>query len=469
MVRIQLFSFITYVSLLTYNTRCFSSLGSSINSKRARKLVRSILRKPTALSIDPTPNRVQTLPRLNLRRFKVARSNARVLLDIQNQLYRTNKVLAGKRLLKLESSKYTKACPLSIPNAFYLNPFCVFKGELVPQSKFRQRSFFRALYHRVKTKRLVLLQSVSKVRRRSSVRSSDVPYIRRQLIDFTKRIDAFGAESDRELTHKLINGRTAYTPSLIAGWPSPFFVGYLEAKHLKEELDADGTLLSFIHQYHKSEDAYRSSLQMHLENPNLIQHFATAWSHSWSFLVTSYLTYSHLPRLDLYLRLKMSQKRDAEHFLRFRFKYNRLFVVFENGKDKQTQFFVTPGLFIKYFQSKKSLKKNKAMKFLMMRFLRKILLSLKVPSVGIITRGVPLHISALITSLFRPLSHPFLNPLTSEVINETVQGRATHSNISITSILFLAAKPKYFQKTRKRGRIKRKIRRKIVRSANLVD
>ena len=390
-------------------------------------------------------------------------------MGIQDQLHRTSKIVTGKRFLKVASPSRLKFHRSVNSGALYLHPLRILRGELAPQSKFRQRSFFRSLYYRVKAKQPLSLHPAIKGARGLRSRSFNASYLRSQFISLPKRSSAPKSAWDHSVPQRLTDRRGPYVPSLISGWPSPFFVSYLETKHLKEELDADSTLLSFINQFHKSEDSYGSSLQIHFDNSSVIQHVATAWSRSWSFLVESYLTYSHLPRLDLYLRLKMSQKRDSEHFLRFRFKYNRLFVVFENGKDKQTQFFVTPGLFIKYFQSKKSLKKNKAMKFLMMRFLRKILLSLKVPSVGIITRGVPLHISSLITSLFRPLSHPFLNPLTSEVINETVQGRAVHSNISISSILFLAAKPKYFQKTRKRGRIKRKIRRKIVRSANLVD
>ena len=109
------------------------------------------------------------------------------------------------------------------------------------------------------------------------------------------------------------------------------------------------------------------------------------------------------------------------------------------------------------------------MKFLIMRFLRKILLSLDLQSVGLVTRGVPVHIDSMIKALFRPLSHSFLNPLNGNLINETVNGQAIKSNIFIDSVLFLSPSPQFFQKTRKRGRIKRKIRRKIVRLASLVD
>ena len=204
-------------------------------------------------------------------------------------------------------------------------------------------------------------------------------------------------------------------------------------------------------------------------HPIFSSYLVSHWLSSWTQLLKVYLGYSFLPRLDLYSRLHKSRKIEVKHFLRFRFTYTRLFVVLEDENLSRTHFFVSPGLFIKYFQGRKSLKKNKAMRFLMMRFLRKILLSLSLKSVGIITRGVPLHIESMITSLFRPLSHPFKNPLTDTTINETVQGKIVQSNIFIESILFLSSQPHFFQKTRKRGRIKRKIRRKIVRVTGLID
>jgi len=135
-------------------------------------------------------------------------------------------------------------------------------------------------------------------------------------------------------------------------------------------------------------------------------------------------------------------------------------MILADGKLHRTHFFVTPGLFIKYFQGKKSLKKNKSLKLLMSRFMRKLLLVLKLKDVGIVTRGTPVHIEQLLSFLFKPLSHPFLDPLSGERINEADSTRGpkkTALSIGITSIRFDASKPYSYQKTKKKGRIKRKI------------
>ena len=179
-----------------------------------------------------------------------------------------------------------------------------------------------------------------------------------------------------------------------------------------------------------------------------------------------------MPRFELYARCHSAKRRVVEHTLRFRFNKSRLHIIFEDSLVHKTHFFTTPGLFIRYFQGKKSLKKNKALKYLMARFLRKVLLVLKLESVGVITKGVPVHLERILNALFKPLSHPFTNPLTGDLINESDSGASSAKsslNINISSITFLAPKPFSYQKTRKRGRVKRKIRRKLVRLNKVID
>ena len=190
------------------------------------------------------------------------------------------------------------------------------------------------------------------------------------------------------------------------------------------------------------------------------------WIFLWSKLVFLYVSFSLLPRIELYLRCKKAQKRVVRHHLRFRFNRQRLILTLADEPTRSTHMFISPGLFLKYFQRKKSLKKNKSMKFLMVRFMRKVLLVLRVKNVVINSRGVPLHLNSLLSVLFRPFSHHFEDPLTSTLINETEDQR---SNINVSSIMFTSPRPFGFQKTRKMGRVKRKIRRRITRLGNVID
>ena len=190
------------------------------------------------------------------------------------------------------------------------------------------------------------------------------------------------------------------------------------------------------------------------------------WAFLWSKLTFLYTSFSLLPRLELYLMCRKAQKRVVRHHLRFRFKRQKLMLALADEPTRSTHMFVSPGLFLKYFQRKKSLKKNKSMKFLMVRFMRKVLLILRVRNVVINSRGVPLHLSSLLSVLFRPFSHHFEDPLTSTLINETED---YHSNINVSAIMFTSPRPFGSQKTRKMGRVKRKIRRRITRLGNVID
>ena len=209
MVRIQLFSFITRNSLVIYSIRFFSSSNSSTNTKQARKLVRTILRKPGLLRMEPVPKFVKISSHLNLSRFRVTRVNSSSLLGIQNQLYQTSKVSTGSISLRLS--------PSSTANTVYLRPFRVFRGEVVPQSKLRRRSFFRAIYHKAMSKRLPLRKSVSKGVRRSSVRYFNTSYLERNRALLPKRYNPLTASPSHEVTPKLINRRGPFAPSLISG------------------------------------------------------------------------------------------------------------------------------------------------------------------------------------------------------------------------------------------------------------
>lgn len=114
------------------------------------------------------------------------------------------------------------------------------------------------------------------------------------------------------------------------------------------------------------------------------------------------------------------------------------------------------------------------MKHLMSRFLRKILLILKLERIGIVTRGVPVHFDTMLNALFKPLPHPFPDPLTGSVINESESQsqssiRKKKKDLSIVVLTMLSPKPYSYQKTKKQGRVKRKIRRKLVRLNKVID
>ena len=250
--------------------------------------------------------------------------------------------------------------------------------------------------------------------------------------------------------------------------------GYLEASYTKvsKVLEAMVSSLAAHHLPFAARSVHLFEVTSRL--PELAGLALRPWILKWTDLIACYTAFAFVPKLDLYTRLHRSQKKEVRHNLRFRFKGRRLHIIFEDYKSRSVHFFTTPGLFLKYFQGKKSLKKNKALKHLMSRFLRKILLILKLECIGIVTRGVPVHFDAMLNALFKPLSHPFLDPLTGATINESESQssssvRKKKQDLSISILTMLSPKPYSYQKTKKQGRVKRKIRRKLVRLNNVID
>tara|TARA_B110000046_G_C12929201_1_gene370700 strand:- start:430 stop:930 length:501 start_codon:yes stop_codon:yes gene_type:complete len=166
------------------------------------------------------------------------------------------------------------------------------------------------------------------------------------------------------------------------------------------------------------------------------------------------------------MHIRVGQQIKVVHNLYTTFNQHRFVVSLADSATNTTHLFLTTGLLLKYFQRKKSLKKNKAMKLLMARFLRKIFLVLRLKNITLKVRGVPLHLDIFLDMLYRPLSHVFVDPIASVAIDET---KGPKSLININKMDFISLKPFGYQKTRKKGRIKRKIRRKLTKLNSVID
>lgn len=123
-------------------------------------------------------------------------------------------------------------------------------------------------------------------------------------------------------------------------------------------------------------------------------------------------------------------------------------------------------MFIKFFEKKKSLKKNKNIKLLMAKFLRKLIYITKIKYLFFFIRNNPLHLSDFLFFLNTPIIHKYINPENGQIIEEK---NANSPVFKITNFVFFKNIDFTLNKIRKKGRIKRKITRKIVISNNLTD
>ena len=164
---------------------------------------------------------------------------------------------------------------------------------------------------------------------------------------------------------------------------------------------------------------------------------------------------------------RKSHKYEMYHDLIMKFNDHRLSLILTDHLKRRNHFVIGTGMLLKYMEGKKkSAKKSLSTKLVLMRFLRKLLLVSGLTRFELIVKGVPLFLPQLLRFLKSPLPSVITDPLTQQVIDETGD---EVTKFSFERLVFLKPKPFGYQKTRKKGRIKRKIRRKIISKARVID
>lgn len=200
----------------------------------------------------------------------------------------------------------------------------------------------------------------------------------------------------------------------------------------------------------------------------LIRFNAFNWLQKWTSFSQLYYLVCEFPAFQLYMQTRVHEQRNegVTHLIRFKFIGGRLNLSLADKRSRQTHFAITPGTFVRYFGRKKSIKKLQSLKTLAIRFLRKLLLILNLRNIVLQAKGTPLAFDQLLEKLYKPLPHSFKNPFNQQIIDEST---SYTRKLNIVKVIFLNSKPFGFSKQKKKGRIKRKIRRKVMRSNTVVD
>lgn len=166
-----------------------------------------------------------------------------------------------------------------------------------------------------------------------------------------------------------------------------------------------------------------------------------------------------------YLTKFLKDKTHSLFFLILSFKKKKLYINLQNTK-KKNYLSLSAGLFIKFFEKRKAIKKNKNIKLLMAKYLRKLFIISKISNLILIIKKTPLFINELINFLNTPIAHKFINPIDNRIIDESVNRK-----LSIRFLYFIFMENKNFSKnkTSAKGRIKRKILRKITFENKIID
>ncbi len=102
----------------------------------------------------------------------------------------------------------------------------------------------------------------------------------------------------------------------------------------------------------------------------------------------------------------------------------------------------------------------------MAKYVRKIFLISKIKNIILVLKKIPVFINEIINFFNTPIAHKFLNPVDNKFIEES-----SSAPIWIKFFYFIFIENKNFtkNKTSQRGRIKRKILRKVTFENKLID
>lgn len=167
-----------------------------------------------------------------------------------------------------------------------------------------------------------------------------------------------------------------------------------------------------------------------------------------------------------YLKIKKIKKSKSFFYFYFTFKLNnRLFLNIQNYKNINF-FFLSQGFFLKFFEKKKSLKKKKTFKLLLARYLRKLFLIVRFPYNIFLFKKIPTFFIEVLNVLNATIIHKFNNPVTNKPVQEV---KRSFNLLNIAYFIFFKSIDFTKNKIKKKGRIKRKVSRKLILENSIID
>lgn len=146
------------------------------------------------------------------------------------------------------------------------------------------------------------------------------------------------------------------------------------------------------------------------------------------------------------------------------FKRNRFFPSIKSS-NSTTYLTLSLGLFSSFFKKGKFFIKNKSVYLVLAGFLRKILIYSGINNLIMFIKHTPMYLHELISTISNPVINLYKNPFSSENVNEIL----TKNKFYFNMFIFLKNKPYTFLKSKKKGRVKRKISKRVVSINRLVD
>lgn len=182
-----------------------------------------------------------------------------------------------------------------------------------------------------------------------------------------------------------------------------------------------------------------------------------------------YTELAHRLLYKIYFYMFYLKPRFSNEFVVYRlyltFTTNRLFANLRTSlKSSNNYFSLSLGLFLKFFKKKKSLKKKKLLKILLMKYIRKLFLVVGIVNFEIYVNRTPILLDELLSTLRTATDVKFFDPLSNSFFKDF-----NKPTLNLLSIKFNTPKAYCLMKGPRKGRLKRKITKRLMRSYRIAD
>jgi len=126
---------------------------------------------------------------------------------------------------------------------------------------------------------------------------------------------------------------------------------------------------------------------------------------------------------------------------------------------------VSLGMFSKYLNKGKSFIKNKIVYLIISGFFRKLLIYSDLRRLILLVKRTPLYFKDILSSIHTPVITRYKHPFSGVSVDE----KKLNVQFFFSMFIFINSKSYSFLKTRKKGRIKRKITKRLVKINSIID
>ena len=178
--------------------------------------------------------------------------------------------------------------------------------------------------------------------------------------------------------------------------------------------------------------------------------------YTYNNLITSMVCKFNVTFINQNISEGVLKRNNFYYYLELMFSRNRFFPQLFNNLTGKTIFNVSLGMVSNYFSKKKNFLRSKASYLILAVYLRRILVNIRMFNVNLKVKGLPIYLSSILKSLLTKSNVIYKNPFKDNAfVNEIVATQNLIFNFSY--VIFINNKNFNQTKTKKKGRLKRKI------------